>query len=176
MATITVLQQADAQTTTGTCRFCGAGLHRTFVDLGMSPLCETYPSVADLNRGEVYYPLHVYICEKCWLVQLEQYESAANIFSDYPYFSSYSESWLKHAQDYSSKMAKRFALNVGMGSIDSCLVCLEHSVDGLLVSLTRAPEAHDRDLYGAAHAHECRGGADKRRFDEGIHAGMIVAV
>ena len=57
------------------CRFCGAGLQRTFVDLGMSPLCETYPSAADLNCGEVYYPLHVYVCEKCCLVQLEEYET-----------------------------------------------------------------------------------------------------
>jgi len=110
MATITVLQQVDAQTTTATCRFCGAGLHRTFVDLGMSPLCETYPSVADLNRGEVYYPLHVYICEKCWLVQLEQYESAANIFSDYPYFASYSDSWLRHCEKYCGEMRSRFGL------------------------------------------------------------------
>ena len=110
MATMTVLQQVDAQTTTGICRFCGAGLHRTFVDLGMSPLCETYPSVAELNRGEVYYPLHVYICEMCWLVQLEQYESAANIFSDYPYFASYSDSWLRHCEKYCSEMRSRFGL------------------------------------------------------------------
>src|SRR5580698_1029536 len=92
------------------CRFCGAALQRTFVDLGMSPLCETYPSVADLNRGEVYYPLHVYVCEKCFLVQLEQYESAENIFSDYAYFSSYSDSWLKHCESYCDTMTKRFGL------------------------------------------------------------------
>ena len=55
-------------------------LARTFVDLAMSPLCETYPSAADLNHGEVYYPLHVYVCEKCFLVQLEEYETAENIF------------------------------------------------------------------------------------------------
>src|SRR5262249_2157291 len=77
------------------CRFCGTPLHRTFVDLGMSPLCETYPSPADINRGETYYPLHTYVCEKCFLVQLEQYESAESIFSDYAYFSSYSDSWLR---------------------------------------------------------------------------------
>jgi SAM-dependent methyltransferase len=93
------------------CRFCGAGLQRTFVDLGMSPLCETYPSPADLNRGEVYYPLHVYVCEECFLVQLEQYESAENIFSDYAYFSSYSDSWLKHADNYCNKMMTRIGLN-----------------------------------------------------------------
>ena len=86
------------------CRFCGAGLRQTFVDLGMSPLCETYPSAADLNRGEIYYPLHVYVCVQCFLVQLEEYESAENIFSDYPYFSSYSDSWLKHCENYCDKM------------------------------------------------------------------------
>jgi SAM-dependent methyltransferase len=85
-------------------------LQRTFVDLGMSPLCETYPSAADLNHGEVYYPLHVYVCEKCFLVQLEQYESAENIFRDYAYFSSYSDSWLKHCESYCDKMMKRFSL------------------------------------------------------------------
>ena len=85
-------------------------MQRTFVDLGMSPLCETYPSAADLNHGEVYYPLHVYVCEKCFLVQLEQYESAENIFRDYAYFSSYSDSWLKHCESYCDKMMKRFSL------------------------------------------------------------------
>ncbi len=95
---------------TRACRFCGAALHRTFVDLGMSPLCETYPSREELNRGEVYYPLHVYICEQCWLVQLEEYESAENIFSDYAYFASYSDSWLKHCEKYCNEMKSRFNL------------------------------------------------------------------
>jgi SAM-dependent methyltransferase len=108
--TSTILQKIDVQTTIKTCRFCNAGLQRTFVDLGMSPLCETYPSVAELNHGEVYYPLHVYVCEKCWLVQLEEYESAESIFSDYPYFASYSESWLKHSEKYCNEMKKRFGL------------------------------------------------------------------
>jgi 2-polyprenyl-3-methyl-5-hydroxy-6-metoxy-1,4-benzoquinol methylase len=95
----------------GACRFCGASLQRTFVDLGMSPLCETYPSATELNRGEVYYPLHVHVCDRCFLVQLEQYETAENIFSDYPYFSSYSDSWLKHAENYCRQMTTRFSLN-----------------------------------------------------------------
>jgi SAM-dependent methyltransferase len=85
-------------------------LHRTFVDLGLSPLCETYPSTADLNRGETYYPLHVYVCENCWLVQLEEYESPEQIFSDYPYFSSFSDSWLKHCDKYCADMKARFEL------------------------------------------------------------------
>jgi SAM-dependent methyltransferase len=76
----------------------------------MSPLCETYPSAADLNFGEVYYPLHVYVCEKCFLVQLEEYEKPENIFSDYPYFSSFSDSWLKHSDQYCEKMTARFGL------------------------------------------------------------------
>ncbi len=110
MTATTVPQKVGAQTATRTCRFCGAVLQRTFVDLGMSPLCETYPSPSDLNHGEVYYPLHVYVCEKCWLVQLEEYESAEKIFSDYPYFASYSDSWLKHCEKYCNEMKTRFGL------------------------------------------------------------------
>jgi SAM-dependent methyltransferase len=110
MTTMTDPQTVETPSVTRTCRFCGAGLQRTFVNLGMSPLCETYPSRAELNRGEVYYPLHVYICEKCWLVQLEEYESAENIFSDYAYFASFSDSWLKHCEKYCNEMQARFGL------------------------------------------------------------------
>ncbi|MGA7856916.1 MAG: class I SAM-dependent methyltransferase [Terracidiphilus sp.] len=109
--TTTALEKLENETTAKACRFCGAGLSRTFVDLGMSPLCESYPSSAELSRGEVYYPLHVYICEKCWLVQLEEYESAESIFSDYAYFASYSDSWLKHCEKYCNEMQARFDLN-----------------------------------------------------------------
>ncbi len=93
------------------CRFCGSVLQRTFVDLGLSPLCETYPSTADLNRGETYYPLHVMVCEHCWLVQLGEYETPEKIFSEYPYFSSYSDSWLKHCEKYCESMKTRFGLD-----------------------------------------------------------------
>jgi SAM-dependent methyltransferase len=108
---MTVLQEVDVQSETKTCRFCGAGVQRTFIDLGLSPLCETYPSAADLNHGEVYYPLHVYVCEKCWLVQLDEYESPESIFSDYAYFASYSDSWLKHCEKYCNEMKARFGLD-----------------------------------------------------------------
>jgi SAM-dependent methyltransferase len=111
MTSTTVSPEIDQHTTVAPCRFCGAPLSRTFVDLAMSPLCETYPSPAELNRGEVYYPLHVYVCEQCFLVQLEQYESAEKIFGDYPYFSSYSDSWLKHAEKYCGAMRQRLGLN-----------------------------------------------------------------
>ncbi len=110
MATMTLPTETPQKAGAKTCRFCGAGLTRTFVDLGMSPLCETYPSVADLNRGEMFYPLHVFVCEKCFLVQLEEFESPENIFSDYLYFSSYSDSWLKHCENYTAKMIDRFGL------------------------------------------------------------------
>jgi SAM-dependent methyltransferase len=106
----TLTVDTEQQTATKPCRFCGAGLHRTFVDLGMSPLCETYPSAADLNRGEVYYPLRVHLCEQCFLVQLQEYENREDIFSEYPYFSSYSDSWLEHCEKYCDRMMKRFGL------------------------------------------------------------------
>ena len=111
MATMTLPADIQQQTATKPCRFCGAGLQRTFADLGMSPLCETYPSAADLNRGEVYYPLHVYVCEQCFLVQLGEYESPESIFSDYPYFSSYSDSWLRHCENYCDTMMTRLGLS-----------------------------------------------------------------
>jgi SAM-dependent methyltransferase len=109
------------------CRFCKAALRQTFIDLGMSPLCETYPSAADLSRGEMYYPLYVYVCEKCFLVQLEEYETPEAIFSDYAYFSSFSDSWLKHAEKYCEKMTSRF----GLGS--QSLVVEVASNDGYLL-------------------------------------------
>jgi SAM-dependent methyltransferase len=110
MTSTTLCPDIQQEAGTKLCRFCGAGLQHTFVDLGLSPLCESYQSAADLNRGEMYYPLHVYVCEKCFLVQLEEYESAENIFSDYAYFSSFSDSWLKHCENYTKKMISRFGL------------------------------------------------------------------
>jgi SAM-dependent methyltransferase len=112
MATMTLPQEtSSASGATKSCRFCGAVLRHTFVDLGMSPLCETYIAPENLNRGEMFYPLHTYVCEQCFLVQLEEFESRENIFGDYPYFSSYSDSWLKHAKTYCEAMASRFGLN-----------------------------------------------------------------
>jgi 2-polyprenyl-3-methyl-5-hydroxy-6-metoxy-1,4-benzoquinol methylase len=95
----------------GNCRFCGAKLQHTFVDLGMSPPCESYRKLEQLNEMEPFYPLHVYVCENCFLVQLQEYISPENIFSDYAYFSSYSDSWLQHAKNYTEMALKRFHLN-----------------------------------------------------------------
>jgi C-methyltransferase C-terminal domain/Putative zinc binding domain/Methyltransferase domain len=93
------------------CRFCGAGLRFTLVDLGMSPLCESYVSKERLNRAETFYPLHVYVCDRCFLAQLEEYVSAPEIFTEYAYFSSYSDSWVEHARKYATTVARRFELS-----------------------------------------------------------------
>jgi len=93
------------------CRFCGAPLGLSFADLGMSPPSNSFLQAADLNRMERFYPLHAWVCEQCFLVQLEEFETPEQIFSDYAYFSSYSESWLAHAQAYTQAMTARLGLN-----------------------------------------------------------------
>jgi SAM-dependent methyltransferase len=94
------------------CRFCQSPLRFTFVDLGMSPLCESYVSAEQLNQMEPFYPLHVYVCEQCLLVQLLAYVSPEHIFGgEYAYFSSYSDSWLQHAKAYTEMAIARFDLN-----------------------------------------------------------------
>ena len=92
------------------CRFCGSPLTLSFADLGMSPPSNSYLKPEQLDRMERFYPLHAWVCGKCFLVQLEEFESPEEIFSDYAYFSSYSDSWLKHAKAYTEAMAKRFSL------------------------------------------------------------------
>ena len=93
------------------CRFCGSALKHTLVDLGMSPLCESFLSAQELNCAEKFYPLHVFVCSECFLVQLEEYVSPENIFSHYAYFSSFSETWLEHARRYSEMVIDRFHLS-----------------------------------------------------------------
>lgn len=93
------------------CRFCGSPLTHTFVDLGMSPLSNSYLRSEDLGRMEPFYPLHARVCDQCRLVQLEEFESPQAIFSDYAYFSSCSDSWLAHAKEYADRMISRFGLN-----------------------------------------------------------------
>jgi SAM-dependent methyltransferase len=95
------------------CRLCGTPLSVTFADLGMSPLANSYLSAEQLARKEPLYPLHAYVCAACRLVQVPQFESAENIFGEYAYFSSYSESWLAHARRFAEAATKRFALGAG---------------------------------------------------------------
>lgn len=92
------------------CRFCKAPLRHTFVDLGMSPLCESYLTADQLNGMEPFYPLHVMVCQECFLVQLEEYVSPEHIFTEYAYFSSYSDSWLKHSANYVAMISERLGL------------------------------------------------------------------
>jgi SAM-dependent methyltransferase len=92
------------------CLFCGALLRHTFVDLGMSPLCESYVAREDLNRMEPFYPLHVYVCDQCFLVQLEEFVSPQHIFSEYAYFSSYADSWVEHMRRYADMITARLGL------------------------------------------------------------------
>lgn len=93
------------------CRFCGTGLKHTFVDLGMSPLCESFLNHDQLNQMEAFYPLHVRVCDNCFLVQLEAYVSPEHIFTEYAYFSSYADTWLKQCKAYTNQVAERFNLN-----------------------------------------------------------------
>ncbi|MGH9465108.1 MAG: methyltransferase domain-containing protein [Thermoanaerobaculia bacterium] len=92
------------------CRACDAPLERVFCDLRSSPLANSYLEPEDLLAAEPYYPLTVYVCERCLLVQLPESESPEAIFSDYAYFSSYSDSWLAHARRYVEAMCERFHL------------------------------------------------------------------
>jgi len=93
----------------------------------MSPLSNAYVSEADLRRAEKFYPLHAFVCDGCLLVQLEEHESPEHIFSEYAYFSSFSDTWLAHCRDYASSIASRLSLRrenfvVELGSNDGCLL------------------------------------------------------
>lgn len=97
---------------TSKCRFCNADLNYSVINLGMSPLCQKHVKPEHTNHMEKFYPLHAYICNKCWLMQLEEFATPDEIFADeYAYFSSYSESWLQHARKYSEAMIDCFGLD-----------------------------------------------------------------
>jgi 2-polyprenyl-3-methyl-5-hydroxy-6-metoxy-1,4-benzoquinol methylase len=109
------------------CRHCGSVLDVTFCNLGMSPLANSYLTEAELDQKEIFYPLHAYVCSQCFLVQLKDFETPENIFSNYSYFSSYSDTWLAHVEEYVGKMVKRFGLNgasqvIEIASNDGCLL------------------------------------------------------
>ena len=103
-------QPVTAEAAAARCRSCNAALEEIFVDLGMSPLANAYIDPASALRMEPFYPLRVFVCGKCFLVQLQDFESPETIFSDYAYFSSYSTTWLEHARRYTGDMIERFGL------------------------------------------------------------------
>jgi len=119
----------------GRCRLCQAKLGRTFADLGLTPLANSYVTIENLDKPEQFYPLCAYVCEKCFLVQLEQFESPEDIFSDYAYFSSYSDAWRKHCAEYAEMIIERF----GYGR-DSFVMEIA-SNDGYMLS-----NFHDRSI------------------------------
>ena len=109
------------------CRFCSAPLRITFADLGMSPNANAYIRPEKAQRMEPFYPLHAYVCEECFLVQLEAFQTPDEIFGEYAYFSSYSKSWLDHARTYTRAMIERFGID------DSWQVVEIASNDGYLL-------------------------------------------
>jgi len=93
------------------CRFCDTPLKIIFADLGMSPPCQSQVSPEQLGEPEKFYPLVAYVCENCFLVQLPEYIDPAEIFTEYAYFSSYSDSWLNHVKNYTELMCSKFNLD-----------------------------------------------------------------
>lgn len=114
-----------------TCRFCGTPLNRVFVDLGMSPLSNAYLAESQLLDPEPFYPLKVFVCDHCLLVQLPEFEPPEKIFSDYAYFSSVSDSWLQHCEQYADAMRNRLSLG------SASLVMEVASNDGYLLQYFR---------------------------------------
>ena len=163
------------------CRFCSAPLHRTFVDLGASPLANSYLSREQLAGPETFYPLHTYVCDTCHLVQLPEAASPEDIFSDYAYFSSFSTSWLRHAETYAAAMVERFHLGpesrvVEVASNDGYLLRYFQAggvpVLGIEPATNVAAEAEKLGIptrvafFGSELAAELRA--------EGIHADLLV--
>jgi len=105
-----VIESTPAANGRPACRLCGAALGLTVVDLGMSPLCESYLRADQLRQMEPFYPLHVLACERCYLVQLEEFVSPEEIFGEYAYFSAYSTSWVEHARRYVELVRERLDL------------------------------------------------------------------
>ena len=99
----------------GTCRLCSSKLKHEFIDLGMTPLCESFLLADQLDQHEPYFPLHAFVCDSCFLVQLKEYVSPAEIFREYAYFSSYSTSWVGHARTYCAMIKGR--LDLGKDSL-----------------------------------------------------------
>ncbi len=113
------------------CRGCGSALTTTFVDLGLSPLSNAYVRADRARAGEPFYPLHAYVCDTCFLVQVDAFESAEQIFGDYAYFSSYSDSWLAHCRQYAQAAHERLQLG------NDSLVIEAASNDGYLLQYFR---------------------------------------
>ena len=163
------------------CRFCGHTLEHTFCDLGMSPLSNSYVPLARARAMEPYYPLHAWVCDRCWLVQLEAFESPQEIFGDYAYFSSYSDSWLEHARRYTAAMVPRLGLGPASQVVEIA------SNDGYLLQYFHAagiPVLGIEPAANVAEAARARGVTTRVEFfgerlgrqlaDEGFAADLLI--
>jgi SAM-dependent methyltransferase len=179
-------QETPAQSTDDlavpSCRFCAGPLQETFVDLGMSPLCESYVPAERASAEESFYPLHARICSDCLLVQLEAFVTAEHIFSEYAYFSSYSDSWVAHARKFVDATVDRFGLGpdslvVELASNDGYL--LQHVRDrgipalGIEPAANVAEAARERGIETIVEFFGRRLGA--RLAAEGRRADLLVA-
>ncbi len=171
------------------CLFCKTPLRHTFVDLGMSPLCESYVPPEKLNAMEPFYPLRVYVCDNCFLVQLEEFVSPEDIFTEYAYFSSYADSWVAHMKRYAESITDRLGLGkdsrvVEVASNDGYL--LQHFVKmgipvlGIEPAANVAKVAIDKGIptlvrfFGERLAHELV--ADGKRADLICGANVLAQV
>ena len=118
------------------CRFCGEELSKRFADLGLSPLANSFLDHDAVKVKEAFYPLHAFVCNSCLLVQLEEFESPKKIFTNYAYFSSYSDTWLKHAENYVDMMMKRFKFD------RNSLIIEIASNDGYLLQYFKNKDIH----------------------------------
>lgn len=156
-------------------------LQHTFVDLGMSPLCQNHIEPQNLSKMEAFYPLHVYVCSNCFLVQLLEYVSPEDIFTEYAYFSSYSETWLSHAKAYVDMIIERLKLAedsqvVEIASNDGYLLqyFVKHGIPviGIEPAANVAEAAQEKGIptivkfFGQQTANEL--------VDEGVHADLIL--
>lgn len=114
------------------CRFCRSKRLRSVVDLGVHPLCQSQISPARFDQPEPFFPLHAFLCEDCFLVQLGEFASPGEIFSEYAYFSSFSDSWVKHAKDYVEMAVERFQLGANSQVVEIA------SNDGYLLQWVKA--------------------------------------
>jgi SAM-dependent methyltransferase len=163
------------------CRFCGHELSETFADLRLSPPANAYLPLDRLGEPEIFYPLHAYVCAECFLVQLPKVVDPEDIFSDYAYFSSYSDSWLRHAEAYVEQMIDRFGFDQGsqvieIASNDGYLLQYfkQHGVPVLGVE-PAANVAAAAEEAGVPTRVEFFGAETARRMaDEGIRADLLL--
>ncbi len=166
--------------TPSSCRLCGAELTHVFVDLGMSPLSNSYLTPEQLVKMEPFYPLRALVCDRCFLAQLEAYETPEHIFSDYAYFSSYSTTWLDHCQAYSEMVTKRFGLDqnstvVEVASNDGYLLQYFARRDIRVLGIEPAANVADAArARGIATRVEFFGRESARRLSEDFGADLLI--